>query len=102
MDERTHSGPFRIFRRSSTLSFAAKRGRGGMADAAVLNTAGATRAGSNPAVRTPKNSRISRTFPVRPEPRVEGPSFPYPLFDPRVVKKCDADSDTGFETEAHA
>src|SRR5215213_1367899 len=42
--------------------FAAKRGRGGMADAAVLNTAGATRAGSNPAVRTHRKSLKIRGF----------------------------------------
>lgn len=34
------------------VSGKAPRGRGGMADAAVLNTAEETRAGSNPAVRT--------------------------------------------------
>ena len=37
------------------MSWAWRRGRGGKADATVLNTVGATRAGSNPAVRTSRD-----------------------------------------------
>ena len=46
------AGPFPVFKTTSPHSRIVTGGRGEMADAAVLKTAGATRAGSNPAVRT--------------------------------------------------
>ena len=54
--ERAIDGPFCVSMVSCCGILIQPCGRGGMADAAVLNIAGATRAGSNPAVRTPQKS----------------------------------------------